>query len=206
MKKRIRHGESKTHLFKKWASMIARVSPKWKHREFYFDKGITVCDQWQTFLPFKEWALKNGYAQDLELDRINNDLGYSPENCRFVPKIINTSNRSNTVMVDYKGEHISLTILCARLNISEKDNRTIRRRISNGWPVAEAIETPVMGGNFGHSGPRAVIDISTNQRFESLKEASLFSGIASNKLSEKLNGKRKNNTSFRWAEDFEFAK
>jgi hypothetical protein len=149
--KRERHGESKTPLFVRWSSMMFRVSPKFKGRKIYYDKGITVCDEWHMFSNFRDWALANGYEKGLELDRINNDAGYSPNNCRFVTKLVNNSNRSNTVMVEYKGTRVSLTLLCQELNLPKNQYNTIRRRISNGWSHEDAIETPLRTGNYGWS-------------------------------------------------------
>ncbi|WP_159467998.1 hypothetical protein [Dyadobacter sp. 3J3] len=190
------HGETNTDLFKKWASMRQRVLSKWKGREHYFDKGITVCSEWEVFTVFRDWALENGYEQGLELDRKENDKGYYPENCRFVTKIVNTSNRSNTVMVDYDGELISLTLLSEKLKWPVSKYNTIRRRIHNGWDSGSAIQTPLKVGNFGHKGSISVIDSLTGQKFNSVKEAALHIGVSRNHLTAMLSGKRSNKTNF----------
>lgn len=137
------HGESYTNLFNRWASMINRCSPKWKYRKFYFDKGISVCDEWKIYLNFKEWALANGYSKELQLDRKDNSKGYSPQNCRFVTQLVNNSNRSNTIYVEYKGEIKSLTLLCIELNIDTKTYNNIRRRINSGYTFEQAYLKPL---------------------------------------------------------------
>lgn len=74
-------------LYYTWKSMHWRVHPvkcKVEQRRNYCDKGITVCEAWQSWPNFFDWAMANGYADDLEIDRIDGRLGYSPENCRFV--------------------------------------------------------------------------------------------------------------------------
>src|SRR5688572_12296696 len=112
MRKAVRevHGDTKTDLYSKWGSMINRCKQGNALHETYFDKGISVCAEWvNSYLAFKQWALSHGYEKGLELDRRDNDKGYSPDNCRFVEKIVNISNRSNTIFIEYKGETISLT-------------------------------------------------------------------------------------------------
>jgi hypothetical protein len=56
-------------------------------------RGISVCQEWQDFLPFYEWSLNNGYKKGLTLDRINNDGNYEPNNCRFTTWSIQNSNK-----------------------------------------------------------------------------------------------------------------
>lgn len=68
-------------LYARWQKMKARCSKN----EFYISRDITVCSEWyDNFLSFYNWALQNGASSELELDRINNDLGYFPENCRWI--------------------------------------------------------------------------------------------------------------------------
>jgi hypothetical protein len=56
---------------------------KAKHRNYY-GRGIRVCEEWQTFPPFRNWALANGYADDLTIDRMDNDGNYTAANCRWI--------------------------------------------------------------------------------------------------------------------------
>lgn len=67
--------------------------------ERYGGRGITVCAEWKTNrASFVEWALANGYRPGLQIDRIDNNAGYSPENCRFVDSSTNCRNRRSTVL------------------------------------------------------------------------------------------------------------
>lgn len=81
----IRHGEYNTKLYNLWQSMKKRCrNNSAKTRRIYKDRGITYIKEWHNYLPFRDWALKNGYKDGLSLDRIDNDKGYEPSNCRFV--------------------------------------------------------------------------------------------------------------------------
>lgn len=77
-----------------WYSMRTRCDgsvPRYNER--YHDRGIDVCDEWQYWPNFAEWALNHGYAGGLEIDRIDNNKGYHPDNCRFVTDKVQTANR-----------------------------------------------------------------------------------------------------------------
>jgi hypothetical protein len=59
----------------------------------YGGRGIAVCSAWRDFRTFADWAVTAGYGPGLVLDRINNDCGYCPENCRWVDRTESTRNR-----------------------------------------------------------------------------------------------------------------
>lgn len=78
-----------------WAAMRHRcTNPTDKHFDRYGGRGIRVCSAWdRQFSAFYEWAISAGYATGLTIDRIDNNAGYSPDNCRFVPIKTNLRNR-----------------------------------------------------------------------------------------------------------------
>ncbi len=63
----------------------------------YGGRGITVCKAWRNFDNFAKWAFSNGFKEGLEIDRIDNDKGYCPENCRFVSRAKNQRNKRNNI-------------------------------------------------------------------------------------------------------------
>ena len=69
-----------------------------KDFKYYGYKGIIVCDEWKnSYKPFYEWSMNNGYEKNLTIDRINCNENYSPKNCRWVTRKIQQRNRSNSV-------------------------------------------------------------------------------------------------------------
>lgn len=91
------HGKSGTALHRLWRNMINRCERKQTHNyQRYGGRGINVCSEWRLDSgAFIAWCEANGYRTGLELDRRNNDKGYSPDNCRFVTRAQNQSNKSS---------------------------------------------------------------------------------------------------------------
>jgi len=88
------HGLSQTRLHKIYTLMIQRCYNKNNTGYvIYGDRGIAVCEEWRNSLVcFYEWAINNGYSKKLQIDRINNDGPYSPENCRWTSRSVNCQN------------------------------------------------------------------------------------------------------------------
>lgn len=96
-----KHGLSKSRLYNIWCGMLQRTGvyegANEKLKRYYIDRGITVCSEWKTFACFKQWSLTHGYSDVLQIDRIDNNRGYCPENCRWVTPKENINNRKCTL-------------------------------------------------------------------------------------------------------------
>jgi len=138
------HGMTGTILHNTWRGMKNRCYGKgYSEPQYYQQKNITVHKDWiNSFKRFKKWADKNGFKEGLTIDRIDNDKGYSPKNCRFITQAENNCNRINTIFVIHNGEKVSLTLLIKSLG-KDKDRPTIMSRISRGWDYLEAINKPI---------------------------------------------------------------
>lgn len=113
------HKCKKTRLYRIWTGMKDRcLNPNGKYWEKYGGRGISVFEEWKKFETFKDWALENGYSDELTLERINVNGNYCPENCSWENYETQENNRRNTVYCFYEGEYIPVMVLSRKLNIS----------------------------------------------------------------------------------------
>jgi hypothetical protein len=105
-----RHKLSGTRLYHEWCSMKRRcLNPNYKRYSDYGGRGIKVCDEWLDKPDaFFEWALSNGYSDNLTIDRIDNNGNYEPSNCRWVDNKTQCRNRRSNILVPYNGKEITL--------------------------------------------------------------------------------------------------
>lgn len=135
-----RHNESITRLHNTWRSMKSRCYNKNNIRySRYGGRGIIVCEEWKnSFISFRNWALENGYADNLTIDRINNNGNYEPLNCRWATNKIQSNNRRTNHYITYKGKTQSLMAWSEELNFNYE---TVKRRLARGWNINKAFET-----------------------------------------------------------------
>jgi hypothetical protein len=120
-----------------WKNMKTRCyNPNSYGWKWYGEKGVTVCDRWRA--SFINFVADMGEIPDgMSLDRIDNDLGYSPENCRLVPVKEQPQNSSRVNFITYKGKTQSITKWAKEIGVTRS---TLSSRLNKlGWSVEEAL-------------------------------------------------------------------
>lgn len=144
--KATRHGKSESRLYNIWIGMKTRCYNEGSLRfRDYGGRGITMCDEWlYNFKAFYEWAISNGYREDLTIDRIDNDGNYEPSNCRWVGWTEQQNNRRNNHVISLLGETHTMKEWSVIVGIPY---HTLARRINaSGWSIERAL-TERVGGN-----------------------------------------------------------
>lgn len=137
-----RHGKKGTRPYRIWIHMKDRCNnTRSEQYERYGGRGIKVCDSWMnSFQEFYDWAMSHGYRDDLSLDRINNDLGYFPENCRWATAFVQNNNSRHCRILEFNGERHSISQWALLTGIPR---HTISNRVNcYGWPVSAALTIP----------------------------------------------------------------
>lgn len=140
-----KHLLTKHPIYKLRRDIIVRCENKnSKAYKNYGGRGILICKEWRdSFEIFYKWCIENGWQKGLQIDRINNNGNYEPNNCRFVTAKENCRNRRSDIMLTYKGDRKTMAQWCELFNL---EIRTVWARIFNSnWTVSDALETPVNG-------------------------------------------------------------
>ena len=141
LKSRLVHGRSGTRLHRIWMLMRRRCGDA-KCPDFprYGGRGISVCREWLDFAQFHDWATANSYDPSLTLDRIDNDKGYGPGNCRWVSRTTQNRNRGNNPRYEWKGQMLMLSERAEREGVRLT---MLRQRVQRrGWPLVAAVTFP----------------------------------------------------------------
>ena len=151
---RTTHGDTGKRLYYILSGMKARCNnPNNKDYKSYGARGIKVCDEWNNdYTSFKQWALSNGYQDDLTIERIDVNGNYCPENCKWIPHGEQPMNTRANFHVMYHGKDYVFAQLCKEKGI--KYYPTYNRINVHGWSVEDAVDyKPLLIGNDYRSGP-----------------------------------------------------
>lgn len=105
-----------------------------------------MCDEWrENFEAFCEWSLKNGYdakapSGECTIDRIDNDKGYSPDNCRWVDRRQQARNRSDNRRITFQGRTLCVTDWAKEIGMKKS---TLLKRLNSGWSIGDALTKPI---------------------------------------------------------------
>lgn len=135
------HNQSNTLLYRRWEGIRSRCYRKTEPAyRYYGARGIFVAPEWHKFEPFYEWAMANGFRDDLWLERINNDGPYSPENCKWTTIQEQCDNRRNGLFLTYNGETKKVREWAKQYGMAYL---CLRNRIKYlGWNAEKALTTP----------------------------------------------------------------
>ena len=133
--------EERKRLKQIWRGIKDRChNPNDHDYKHYHGQGIYVCDEWrESYDAFEQWAMSNGYRQDLTLDRVRQYGPYSPVNCRWISRKQQAYNRSSNKYITIDGHSKTMQEWSDLYGVPKW---TICRRIQNGWDAEKAVKTP----------------------------------------------------------------
>jgi hypothetical protein len=149
------HGESNSRLYAIFLGMKDRCNNSndtaYKN---YGGRGIKVCDEWKEYINFHNWAVTNGYTDNLTIDRKDNDGNYCPENCRWATYSEQANNTRTNVLIFYNNEIKTLSQWAHLYNISVS---VLSSRLKRNWTIEEALSTVPSLNNKKHIKRREAI-------------------------------------------------
>lgn len=123
-------------LYRIWQNIHGRCNND--SSDNYGNRGITYCKEWENFIPFRDWALANGYDDTLTIDRIDVNGNYEPANCRWVSRKIQSRNTRRNIFLTYNGETHCLKDweLITGLPVQQRYTKC-------GWSVEKCLTEPL---------------------------------------------------------------
>ena len=173
------HGMSKTRIYKIWVDMKRRCNNKnRKGYKYYGGRGITYCPEWENFEPFYKWALSNGYAENLTLDRIDVNGNYEPNNCRWVDYTTQANNTNRNHILTYKGKTQTLSEWAREYDIPYS---ILQDRINDlNWDTEDALTIPISSTYRNHK------MLSFNGKSQNISQWSKELGLSRRTISDRL--------------------
>lgn len=138
-----KHNGCNERLYRVWASMLNRCeNPNEYAYKWYGAKGIKVCEEWHDYAVFREWAMATGYdetavSHQCSIDRINGDMDYCPDNCRWVDAKAQSNNRKSNVLLTYNGKTQNLKQWSEETGIRYG---LLESRWRKGWEVQDILD------------------------------------------------------------------
>ena len=144
---RNKHGLRKSRLYRIWQHIKERCyKPNTKCYNNYGGRGIKMYQEWlDDFMNFYEWAMSNGYKDDLTIDRIDVNGNYEPSNCRWVTQKVQARNTRVNNYITYNGETKCVAEWAEIYNIKPA---TLSYRLHHGWNIEKALTLPIDYKNF----------------------------------------------------------
>lgn len=167
---------SNTRIYRIWIGIKKRCYCKTARGYFgYGGRGITMCDEWlHDFEAFYKWAMANGYADNLTIERIDVNGNYEPSNCKWITKEEQASNRRTNHKLLYNGEIKTVAQISRETGISEQ---TIRNRIkSKNFSNDEILKKPIQHSH----------NVEYNGEIKSLRQWSISTGISYETLRHRI--------------------
>lgn len=139
------HNGTHERLYGIWLGIKTRcLYPQSNHYYLYGGRGITICPEWLDYGTFREWAFSHGYREGLtksecSIDRIDNNKGYNPDNCRWVDSVIQANNKRNNNVIEYDGIRKTIAEWSRETGLHRT---TIKSRLDHGKSPKEALSKP----------------------------------------------------------------
>lgn len=136
----VKHGLHEERLYGIWKTMKARCfNPNFEKYKNYGARGIIVCNDWKNdFQAFHDWAIENGYEDNLTIERKDVNGNYTPENCCWIKAEEQAKNKTTNVRLEYNGETHILAEWAKITGISESE---LSYRIRKGWTIERTLTT-----------------------------------------------------------------
>jgi len=127
------HNLSHSRIYRTWANMKTRCyNAKSENYPEYGGRGIRVCEEWLEFEPFNAWAVNNGYAENLSIDRMNVNGNYEPSNCQWITMEEQQGNKTSSHLETFRGETHTIAEWARTLGMNPS---TISARLRRGWGI-----------------------------------------------------------------------
>ena len=186
MKQYCRYKNNKaTRLYRIWTSMKQRCNnPNHMYFKHYGARGIKICEEWgNDFDEFYRWAYDNGYDDTMSIDRIDNNKGYEPSNCRLVYYKDQPKNRRTNHMITIYGEEMTVSDCSRKYHI----------------PISTIIFRERQGTDiFTERRKQSVICVETGEEYKSVSEASKATGINRGNISRSLHSPNLKAGGYHW--------